>query len=114
MRPSEREHTPKSAEIVKWLLGVAASRSLRAICATSTKLGDAQLRAAREQAVAKVINRHRNNEEDASKYKNERAVEGEIGISAERDLAVDAILPVATSTTSFRLAERRARDRGPR
>jgi hypothetical protein len=26
VRPSEREHTPESAEIVKWLLGVAGFR----------------------------------------------------------------------------------------
>jgi hypothetical protein len=50
--------------------GSSCVEILAAIMRNINKAWDAQLRAAREQAVAKVINRHRKNEEDASKYKN--------------------------------------------
>jgi hypothetical protein len=45
---------------------------LAAIMRNMSKLGEAQLRAAREQAVAEVVSRHRKSEEDAATYKNER------------------------------------------
>jgi hypothetical protein len=56
--------------------GSSCVEILAAIMRNINKAWDAQLRAAREQAVAKVINRHRKNEEDASKYKNPSANRG--------------------------------------
>jgi hypothetical protein len=58
---------------------------LAAIMRNITKLGDAQLRAAREQAVAEAISRHRKSEEDATKYQDDRVQALQASVAAFED-----------------------------